>query len=137
MVKLNQMIKLNRTGLALTALVGMCVPASILAVPISGSPASQSTAQPDNTAQNKNASPTADNQSNVKADRETTAHIRKAIIADKSLSTYAHNIKIITRSGTVTLKGPVRSEDEKQKIEADAASVVAGENVVDQLTVKQ
>jgi osmotically-inducible protein OsmY len=54
---------------------------------------------------------------------------------DKSLSTYAHNIKIITRDGKVTLKGPVRSEDEKAAIEAKAATVAGADNVTDQLTV--
>jgi osmotically-inducible protein OsmY len=50
---------------------------------------------------------------------------------------YAHNIKIITRNGTVTLKGPVKSDDEKQKVETDVAGVVSRDSLVDQLTVKQ
>ncbi|HZL27311.1 MAG TPA: BON domain-containing protein [Acidobacteriaceae bacterium] len=99
----------------------------------------QSSAQPDNSAQNKNQNPggTADNQPNATSDRQTTANVRKAIIADKDLSTYAHNVKIITKGGTVTLKGPVKSDDEKQKVVSDAASVVSADKVVDQLTVKQ
>ena len=43
--------------------------------------------------------------------------IRKAVMDDKSLSTYAHNVKIIAQNGKVTLKGPVRSEDEKKMVE--------------------
>jgi hyperosmotically inducible protein len=99
----------------------------------------QSSAQPDNSAQNKNQNHcnTADSQPNAKSDRETTASVRKAIIADKDLSTYAHNVKIITQGGTVTLKGPVKSDDEKQKVVSDAAGVVSADKVVDQLTVKQ
>jgi len=99
----------------------------------------QSSAKPDNSAQNKNQNPggTADNQPNATTDRQTTANVRKAIIADKDLSTYAHNVKIITKDGTVTLKGPVKSDDEKQKVVSDAASVVSADKVVDQLTVKQ
>jgi osmotically-inducible protein OsmY len=55
---------------------------------------------------------------------------------DKSLSTYAHNIKIITQDGKVTLKGPVRSEDEKAAIESKAIAVAgANNNVTDQLEV--
>ena len=92
---------------------------------------------PDNSRQNKTESPTADKQSNVKSDRVTTAEIRKAIIADKGLSTYAHNVKIIVQNGSVTLKGPVRSDEEKQKVLADAGSVVAAGQIADQLTVKQ
>jgi osmotically-inducible protein OsmY len=54
---------------------------------------------------------------------------------DKSLSTYAHNIKVITRDGKVTLKGPVRSEDEKNEIAAKAASIAGADNVTNEMTV--
>ena len=92
---------------------------------------------PDNSAQNKDQAITADNQAEAKADRLTTANIRKAIIADKDLSTYAHNVKVITVNGAVTLKGPVKSEDEKQKIASDAAGVVSADKITNHLTVKQ
>jgi hyperosmotically inducible protein len=92
---------------------------------------------PDNSAQNKDQGLTADNQANAKADRLTTANIRKAIIADKNLSTYAHNVKIITANGAVTLKGPVTSEEEKEKVATDAASVVSADKITNHLTVKQ
>ena len=92
---------------------------------------------PDNSATNKNQMKTADNQSDAKADRLTTAKARKAIIADKDLSLYAHNVKIITINGAITLKGPVKSEDEKQKVASDVASVVSADKVTNHLTVKQ
>ncbi len=92
---------------------------------------------PDNTANNKDAGRTADNQSNGRSDVQTTAAARRAIIADKDLSTYAHNVKIITTGGTVTLKGPVKSEDEKQKVAADVANVVSADKINNELTVKQ
>lgn len=91
----------------------------------------------DNSQQNKNQHKTADDQTNAKADRDITAQIRKSIMADKGLSTYAHNVKIITRNGAVTLKGPVKSDDEKQKVNSYASSVVSADKVTDQLTVKQ
>jgi osmotically-inducible protein OsmY len=91
---------------------------------------------PDNAAQNKGDSQTADKQSNAKADRETTAKVRKEIIGDKSLSTYAHNVKVITVNGAVTLKGPVLSEDEKEKVAALAANVVSADRITNELTVK-
>ena len=69
------------------------------------------------------------------ADRELTKKIRSSIYKDKSLSTYAHNIKIISQNGTVTLKGPVRSDDEKADIEAKAIAIAGAGNVTDQLTV--
>jgi hypothetical protein len=78
---------------------------------------------PDNSANNKNQSGSADNQSNAKEDRLTTANIR--------------NIKIITINGSVTLKGPVKSEDEKQKVASDAAGVVSADRITNNLTVKQ
>jgi hyperosmotically inducible periplasmic protein len=55
---------------------------------------------------------------------------------DKSLSTYAHNVKIITQNGMVTLKGPVRSEDEKKAIEAKAAEVAGGDKVTNEMDIK-
>jgi osmotically-inducible protein OsmY len=80
--------------------------------------------------------PTADQQKNNRTDQEITRQIRQSIMADKSLSTYAHNVKIIAQNGEVTLKGPVRSEDEKQSI-ASKATAVAGENkVTDDLSIK-
>jgi hyperosmotically inducible protein len=79
---------------------------------------------------------TADQQKDNRSDREITRQIRQAIVKDKSLSTYAHNVKIITQGGQVTLKGPVRSDDEKRTVEAKAAEVAGENKVTDQLDVK-
>jgi hyperosmotically inducible protein len=92
---------------------------------------------PDNSNQNKNHANTADDQTNAKSDRLITQKVRKAIMADKSLSTYAHNVKIVTTDGAVTLKGPVQSDDEKQKVASEAASVVSPDKITNELTVKQ
>ncbi len=91
---------------------------------------------PDNTANNKQHDVTADQQSNTESDLAITQKIRKALVADKSLSTYAHNVKIITANGAVTLKGPVKSEDEKQKVASKASEVVDLSKINNQLTVK-
>jgi len=80
--------------------------------------------------------PTADQQQNNRSDRDLTQQIRKAIVNDKSLSTYAHNVKIITQNGQVTLKGPVRSEEEKRAVEAKATEI-AGANQGDQRAGRQ
>ena len=93
--------------------------------------------QPDNTAQNKNQSPTAVNQGNAQNDRVLAQQVRKAIVADKDLSTYAHNVKVIVADGQVTLKGPVKSDDEKRKVVADASSIAGADKIANQLTVKQ
>jgi hyperosmotically inducible protein len=100
-----------------------------------------STPQPDNTKVNKrdrNADEaTADQQKANATDRELTRQIRRSIIADKSLSTYAHNIKIISQNGAVTLKGPVQSDDEKKAVVAKAVAVAgSADKVTDQVSVK-
>jgi len=92
---------------------------------------------PDNSNQNKNHAQTADDQTNAKSDRLITQKIRKAIMADKNLSTYAHNVKIVTVNGAVTLKGPVQSEEEKQKVASEAANAVSADKITNELTVKQ
>lgn len=113
----------------------------ILGVPCSGQSQDQasppSSTAPDNSAQNKRHNTTADNQKDNTSDREITQKIRRSIVADKSLSTYAHNVKIITQGGQVTLKGPVKSEDEKNSIASKAAEVAGQDKVTNQLSVKQ
>jgi len=79
--------------------------------------------------------PTADQQKETPADRQLTQQIRKALVKDKQLSTYAHNIKIITQNGMVTLKGPVKSEEEKQAIEAKAADIAGSDKVTSEIQV--
>ena len=78
---------------------------------------------------------TADQQSNTKSDVEVTREIRRAIVEDKALSTNAHNVKIITSAGKVTLKGPVQTQDEKRAVEAKAVEVVGAANVRNQISV--
>ena len=98
--------------------------------------------KPDNTKVNKrdrnSGEVTADQQKANAADRDLTKKIRQSVIADKSLSTYAHNVKIISQDGAVTLKGPVKSDDEKKAIVAKAVAVVgSADRVTDQMSVKQ
>jgi hyperosmotically inducible periplasmic protein len=96
--------------------------------------------KPDNTKVNKRdrdkTEPTADQQKENKGDRMLAKNIRRAIMDDKSLSTYAHNIKIIAQNGTVTLKGPVHSDEEKRAIEAKAAEIAGAGNVRNEISVK-
>jgi len=79
---------------------------------------------------------TADKQQNNRSDRDITQQIRKSITADKSFSEYARNVKVITQNGQVTLKGPVRTEDEKSAIELKAKAIAGEGNVTSDLTVK-
>jgi hypothetical protein len=102
---------------------------------------SSGNAAPDNTVNNQPdqtaSTATADQQENGKSDLQLTASIRRSIVADDSLSTYAHNVKIVVQNGVATLKGPVRTMAEKAAIEAKAAAVVGQDHVVDQIEIAQ
>jgi len=117
------------------------IPTSIVLLSIGLLPPvyAQTQAAPDNSGNNKaqNHSKTADQQKDNPSDRELTAKIRRAVVSDKSLSTYGHNVKIIVSGGAVTLKGPVHSEEEKRTIAAKAEEVVGQGKVTNQITVKQ
>ena len=102
---------------------------------------STETKKPDNTANNKGdqkpGAVTADQQKANAVDRDLTARIRRSVTANKSLSTYAHNIKIISQNSIVTLKGPVKSDEEVQSIMTKAADIAGGpDKVVNQMSVK-
>jgi osmotically-inducible protein OsmY len=79
--------------------------------------------------------PTADQQKENTNDRQLTQQIRRAIVKDKNLSSDAHNVKIITQNGAVTLKGPVKSEEEKQAVESKAAEVAGAGKVNSELQI--
>ncbi len=97
-------------------------------------------AAPDNTKVNKRdrakSEPTADQGKNNKSDVQIMKEIRRSIVADKSLSTYAHNVKVIAQNGKVTLKGPVHTDEESKSIESKATEVAGSGNVTNQITVK-
>ena len=99
-----------------------------------------STVEPDNTARNvhdrDNRTLTPMNQGNSQADIDTTAQIRKEIIAADGMSTNAKNVKIITMDGHVTLRGPVNSADEKSQIGDIANRIAQAANVDNQLEVQ-
>lgn len=81
------------------------------------------------------AEPTADQQKDNRSDLDTAKEIRHSLTQDKALSTYAHNVKVIAQNGKVTLKGPVRSEEEKSAVLAKAAQVAGKDNINDEMTV--
>jgi len=95
--------------------------------------------QADNSSMNKGdadkGAVTADQQKMNSSDRMIVQRIRSEVVKDKSLSTYAHNVKIIAQGGKVTLKGPVRSQDEKASIETKAAAIAGEGNVTNQIDV--
>jgi osmotically-inducible protein OsmY len=96
----------------------------------------QSRPAADNSKVNKQPGSTAEQQDNTKTDLEVTKRIRQELLKDKSLSSYAHNTKVITQAGAVTLRGPVRSSAEKKLVEDIAVRVAGAGNVTNQLTIK-
>lgn len=91
----------------------------------------------DNTGRNAGQALTAEDQGGSAADRDLTSKIRRELMDEKSLSTNAKNVKVITTGGRVTLRGPVHSEEEKRKV-AEAAEKVAGKGkVANELEVKK
>jgi osmotically-inducible protein OsmY len=97
--------------------------------------------KPDNSAQNvrdrSGETQTSGSQSNSSDDTKLTAAIRSAIVKDDSLTMTAKNVKIITEGGTVTLRGPVQTAEEKSKIEQLTASAASGMKIDNQLEVKE
>jgi osmotically-inducible protein OsmY len=101
-----------------------------------GQPAQNADNTKVNTRDRADDSPTADQQKESQSDREITRQIRQSVVKDDSLSTYAHNVKIITQDGHVTLKGPVRSDEEKRAIQAKANEVAGKDKVTNELDIK-
>jgi len=96
--------------------------------------------KPDNTAINErdrsDETKTSGDQSNSSTDLKTTRAIRQALMKDGELSTTAKNIKVITANGHVTLRGPVKTAQEKAKIDQLAKSAAGGAQIDNQLDVK-
>ena len=78
---------------------------------------------------------TADQQKENTGDRDVTRKIRQSLLRDKTLSSYAHNVKVIAQDGQVTLKGPVRSDDERRVVEAKATEVAGAGHVTNEMSV--
>jgi len=121
---------MKRTLLALTCLSALSVAAL----------AGDEKAKSDNTATNERdrsgETKTSGDQANSSADLKTTQAIRQALMKDGELSTTAKNIKVITANGHVTLRGPVKTAQEKAKIDQLAKSAADGAQIDNQLDVK-
>ena len=133
----------NVAWLVLVGLISLTVACSsetgspdTIAPPDANSPASTDA---DNTARNADnaAAELPTDQGDSEADTQITAAIRKAVVDDKSLSVNAHNVKIITANGTVVLRGPVKSEEERSNIEAKAKQAAGVTQVHNLLEVEK
>ena len=123
-------------------MLGVCVLATASAMMSFGATAQDNPAAPvasasaDNTKMNeRDKSPETikpTDQPNNSVDIKLAAAVRQAIVNDKALSTTAHNVKLVAANGVVTLRGPVNSEGEKEKV-GQCAAGVAGVSKVDNL----
>jgi osmotically-inducible protein OsmY len=120
---------MHRKLVLLSALLSLCV----CGLAGAQTPAPDNSKSNASSANSTNKSSTADGQSNSAQDLAITQQIRKSIVADKSLSTYGHNVKIVTVNGTVTLNGVVRDQREKEAIGAKAQAVAT--SVINDLTL--
>ena len=110
------------------------VGAAVVVAPPAGAQAPADNTKVNQQDRNKD-SATADQQKENASDRDLTQRIRRSVMDDKALSTYAHNVKIIAQDGHITLKGPVRTENEKTTIEAKATEVAGAGHVSNQITI--
>ena len=118
----------------------LLVLACLSAVSLTALAADDKNVNPDNTAKNERdrsgETQTSGDQSNSSEDLKTTRAIRQALMKDGELSTTAKNIKVITANGHVTLRGPVKTAQEKAKIDQLAKSAAGGAQIDNQLDVK-
>jgi hyperosmotically inducible protein len=123
----------------LVAIVFFALAGVARAQPAERLPASPPQTAPDNTGRNvrdrSGTTLTPGDQSESEADRTLTQRIRQAVVAEEALSTNAKNVKIITSNGVVTLRGPVKSAQEKATIEAKAHQIAGANNVESQLEI--
>jgi osmotically-inducible protein OsmY len=120
-----------KTSLTVYALVAVLAAAPVLAT---DPPAADDSGRNVRDRDDKTLTPM--DQGGSEADRELTAAIRRAIVADDSLSTDAHNVKIITQDSVVTLRGPVKDASEKTAVATKAAQAKGVKRVDNQLEVK-
>ena len=115
--------------------------ACLSAFTLAASGADNEKSKPDNTATNERdrsgETKTPGDQSNSSADLKVTQAIRQALMKNSELSTTAKNIKIITANGQVTLRGPVKTAQEKARVDQIAKSAAGGAQIDDQLDVKE
>ena len=132
--------KLLNWTLALTCTSAMAIESAPDVAKPPAAPQGQTSTRADNTHINErdkgNATKTPQDQSNRAQDRELLAAVRRAIVGDKSLSSMAHNVKVLVADGTVTLRGPVKSTEEKTKIESLAKQIKGITAADNQLDVK-
>ena len=133
------MSQYRRTGFALVLAGALSLSASAAGAQTQPQTQPPAQAPADNTKVNQRdraqGAVTADQQKENAGDRELTQKIRRALMNDKTLSSYAHNVKVVSQDGQVTLKGPVRTEVEKKSVEAKATEVAGEGHVTSEISI--
>jgi hyperosmotically inducible protein len=128
---------MSRYRIAASLTLGAALVAAVAVTGCRESANSSATNTAVNTRDRDGATATPPDQSNSTADLELVSRIRKALVADDSLSTNAKNVKIVTANGGVTLRGPVNDGREREAVVRVAKQAAGQRNVVDQLDVAQ
>jgi osmotically-inducible protein OsmY len=122
---------------SIVAVPALMVGAHAIAQTTSPDSAPASAVAPDNTKSNRvdpsNRGATSDKQGNDATDIDLVKRIRQSVMADKTLSTYGHNVKIVAVNGIVTLNGVVDSAAEKAQIGQKAAAIAGRGHVIDDM----
>jgi hyperosmotically inducible protein len=136
----NELTMSNRVGLLAFILVAGLIMTTGNVRAEHASPTLAADSQLENTGRNARDSGggtlTAEDQKETSGDIKITAAIRRSVVRHKSLSLDAHNAKIITRNGVVTLRGPVENSAEKAKLESIARKTRGVKQVDNQLEPK-
>lgn len=125
-----------RNSLKSKTTTGLVLAACILSLANCNKRETSASMSPDNSGQNKQTQPNAENQKEKSSDLKITQKIRQDVVDDDSLSVAGKNVKIITANGYVTLRGPVETQQDKNSIGDKAASVAGVSNVDNQLEAK-
>lgn len=99
-----------------------------------GNVATAATEVHQNTQNPKDVHVTAEDQSRSVSDVELTRRIRQSLVSDNDLSVSSKNVTLVSRNGTVTLRGQVPTKSEKTRIENRAMEIAGKHAVVSQLT---
>jgi len=120
---------------AITLLAGLLTVAAVNAQTVDSATQHEADNTKANAADRNTDAKTPLDQSNDQDAIEVSAGIRRAVLEDSSLSTSAHNVKIVTNGNVVTLRGPVESADEKKRVESLAVKAATGKQVRNELSI--
>lgn len=102
----------------------------MLALGASGLMAMAQTTPPPQSAQTRTRSTT-----ETSTDNQMATKVRQGLMSDQNIGAAAHNVKVSSRNGMVTLRGKVSTAEEKDMIVSKAKQIAGDSNVKDEITV--